>query len=304
MNPITRARAFQFVELGETGAQEAGGSRAAAHALFRNALREARDLGGRGGGVSSSASAQGRDQAEEPGEGSPDNPLYSASRRSQDVLLTRFDAAALVPVLQGRQILLVHVERASDILQMIALRREFLNLRMVLVGASEGWTVARELAAARIPVIASALNDLPAGFEQLAATQSNISRMRSAGVPVSIGMIGDNEARQVRLATQYAGNLVAVGRLPGGAPMSWDQAFATISSGPAEALGLGGEFGSLRAGRRADVVIWDGDPLDAASTPTTVIIDGVRQSIENRQTKLHDRYRTLDESRRPRAYER
>lgn len=307
MRPITRARAFQFVEFGEAGAQEAGGSRAAAHALFRNALREARDLGrgaGRGGVSSGGAPAQGRDQAEEPGEGSPDNPLYSTDRRAQDVLLTRFDAAALVPVLQGRQIMLVHVERASDILQMIALRREFPNLRMVLVGASEGWTVARELAASRIPVIASALNDLPAGFEQLAATQSNVARMRAAGVPVSIGMIGDNETRQVRLATQYAGNLVAVGRLPGGASMSWGQAFATISSGPAEAIGMGGEFGSLRAGRRADVVIWDGDPLDNASSPTAVIIDGVRQPIENRQTKLRDRYRDLDETRRPKAYER
>ena len=304
MQPITRARAFQFVEFGETGAQEAGGSRAAAHALFRNALREARDLG-RLGGISSGGARQPQvDPAVEPGEGTPDNTrLYSANGRSQDVLLTRFDAAALVPVLQGRQILMVHVERASDILQMIALRREYPNLRMVLVGASEGWTVARELAASRIPVIASALNDLPAGFEQLAATQSNVSRMRAAGVPVSIGMINDNETRQVRLATQYAGNLVAVGRLPGGAPMSWGEAFATISAAAAEALGLGGEFGSLRAGRRADVVIWDGDPLESAQ-PTTVIIDGVPQPIENRQTKLRDRYRDLDESRRPKAYER
>ena len=44
MDPITRARAFQFIELGEDGAGDAGGSRAAAHVLLRNALREARDL--------------------------------------------------------------------------------------------------------------------------------------------------------------------------------------------------------------------------------------------------------------------
>ena len=304
MAPITRARAFQFVEFGEAGAQEAGGSRPAAHALFRNALREARDLGRRGGISSGGASPRRADPAVEPGEGDPDNPLYSATGRADDVLLTRFDAAALVPVLQGRQILLVHVERASDILQMIALRREFPSLRLVLVGASEGWTVARELAAARIPVIASALNDLPAGFEQLAATQSNVGRMRAAGVPVSIGMINDNETRQIRLATQYAGNLVAVGRLPGGAPMSWGEAFAAISSGPAEAIGMGGEFGSLRAGRRADVVIWDGDPLDNAASPTLVMIDGVQQPLDNRQTKLRDRYRNLDETQKPKAYDR
>jgi hypothetical protein len=51
--------------------------------------------------------------------------LGSNVQRSEDVLLTRFDAAALVPVLQGRQLLLVHVERASDILQVLNLKREF-----------------------------------------------------------------------------------------------------------------------------------------------------------------------------------
>lgn len=304
MNAVTRARAFQFVEFGEEGARNAGGSRASAHALFRNALREARDLG-RTSGISGGGGATQRqsDPAELPGEAGPDTRLYSAGGRSQDVLLTRFDAAALVPVLQGRQILMIHVERASDILQMIALKREF-GLRMVITGASEGWMVAREIAAAGVPVIASALNDLPSSFEQLAATQSNIARLRAAGVAVSIGMINDNEARQARLVTQYAGNLVAAGRVPGGTPISWGQAFATISSGPAEALGLGADMGSLRAGRRADVVIWDGDPLDNAGTPTMVMIDGVRQPIENRQTKLRDRYKDLDERQMPKAYER
>lgn len=306
MNPITRARAFQFVEFGEDGAREAGGSRPAAHALFRNALREARDLS-RGSGVAVGGSGAGRranDQRELGLEEVPDTRLLSpTASRTDDVLLTRFDAAALVPVLQGRQILLVHVERASDILQMLSLKREF-GLRLVLVGVSEGWTVAREIAAAGVPVIASALNDLPASFEQLAATQSNIARMRAAGVSVGIGMINDNETRQARLVTQYAGNLVAAGRMPGGTPISWGEAFATISSGPAEALGLGGEIGSLRAGRRADVVIWDGDPLDNAANPTMVMIDGVQQPMDNHQTRLRDRYRNLDETQKPKAYDR
>ena len=304
MEPITRARAFQFVEFGEDGAREAGGSRPAAHALFRNALREARDLG-RATGVSGGAGLASRSQRDLGLEEVPDARLLSPSAsRTDDVLLTRFDAAALVPVLQGRQLLLIHVERASDILQMLALKREFPNLRMVLVGVSEGWTVADRIAAARVPVIASALTDLPAQFEQIAATQSNIGRMQGAGVQVGIGMINDDETRLMNSTVQYAGNLVGVGRLPGGPPMSWGQAFALVSSGPAEAMGLGGEIGSLRAGRRADVVIWDGDPLGGTATPTTVMIDGVRQSIENRQTKLRNRYRDLDERQMPKAYDR
>jgi imidazolonepropionase-like amidohydrolase len=206
-------------------------------------------------------------------------------------------------VLQGRQLLLVHVESANDILQVLALRREFPNLRIVLVGATEGWRVAQQIAAARVPVIANALVDLPASFEQVSATQSNIGRMRAAGIGVAIGMINDDEARQVRLSTQYAGNLVALTRIPGATGLSWSQAFAAISSGPAEALGLGGEIGSLRPGRRADVVVWDGDPLELATGVDGVWIDGVRQSLENRQTRLRDRYRQPQEGALPHAYD-
>jgi imidazolonepropionase-like amidohydrolase len=309
MNPITRARAFQFVEFGEQGSREAGGSRAAMHVLFRNALREARDIS-RYSGIPSSGGtprqARANDQRTLPLEEVPNSQglLASNVNRPQDVLLTRFDAAALVPVLQGRQLLLVHVERASDILQTLALRQEFPNLRLVLVGAAEGWTVADKIAAAGVPVIASALTDLPNTFEQLASTQSNIGRMRAAGVHVSIGMIDDEEARQVRLERQYAGNLVAVSRLPGATGLTWGQALQAITSAPAEAVGMGNELGSLKAGRRADVVVWDGDPLENSSAAVLVMIDGVQQPLTNHQTRLRDRYRTPTEGQLPKAYDR
>jgi imidazolonepropionase-like amidohydrolase len=307
MDAITRARAFQFVEFGETGTRNAGGSRAAAHVFFRNALREARDLAGPRGIAPGPGSRRIANAANQRGPGledEPDRSLISATAtRPRDVLLTRFDAAALVPVLQGRQYLLVHVERASDILQMLDLEKEFPNLKLVLVGVAEGWTVADRIAAAGVPVIASALTDLPNTFEQLASTQSNVGRMRAAGVKVSIGMIDDEEALQVRWERQYAGNLVAVGRLPGATGLSWAQALQAITSAPAEAIGMGGEIGSLRPGRHADVVIWDGDPLEVGSAPTMVMIDGVRQPLENHQTRLRDRYLTPAEGHLPKAYE-
>jgi len=273
MDAVLRARAFQFVELGEGGAGIAGGSRATAFVLFRNALREARDLRGRIDGA-----------------------------RQDDVLLTRFDAAALVPVVQGKQLLLVHVERAKDILNVLDLREEFPGLKVALVGATEGWTVAHRIAASGVWVIASALNDLPASFEMLAATQSNIGRMRDAGVKVAIGMIDDNDTRYQRNQRQYAGNLVALSKVPGATGVSWSEAFAMISSRPAEAVGIGGEIGSLEAGRRGDVVIWSGDPLELNSAPEAVWIDGVRQPLDNHQTKLRDRYRSLDREALPEAY--
>ena len=303
MNPITRARAFQFVELGETGAGDAGGSRPSAHILFRNALREAAELRRfaeplRSGG-GDEPDARTAPIVRNPNESRIYGP---GARRSEDVLLTRFDAAALVPVLQGRQHLLVHVERASDILQVLALKREFPSLKIVIVGASEGWLVADRIAASGIPVIASAVNDLPASFEQLAATQSNVGRMSAAGVKVSIGTIDDDDTRSLFRERQYAGNLVALTKVAGASGLSWGEALAAITSGPAEAVGLGSEIGSLAPGRRGDVVIWSGDPLDPRSAAEIVLIDGVEQPLTNHQTKLRDRYRYLPKRDLPEAY--
>lgn len=276
MDAVMRPRAFQFVELGERGAARAGGSRSASHASFRNALDQAliyaRNPAAYGG-------------------------------QSSDSLLNRVDAAALVPVVQGRVPLIVHVEQARDILNVIALQADYPRLNIILVGVSEGWTVAPQIAAAGIPVIASALNDLPAQFEQLAATQSNIGRMRDAGVQVAIGMIDDNDAHQIRYSAQYAGNLVALNRVPGATGLSWGEAFAAISSWPAEIMGLGNEIGSLRPGRRADIVIWDGDPLELSSNVDVMLIDGVQQPLTSRQTRLRDRYLSVDEQQLPQAFE-
>ena len=221
--------------------------------------------------------------------------------RNDDVLLTRFDAAALVPVVAGRQPLYVHVDRASDIRAVLALRREFPALRLVIVGANEGWLAAAELVAAGVPVIAHGLTDLPANFEDLASTQSNVGRMAAAGVKVALGTFRDKD--QPRYAPQYAGNLVALTKLPGASGLSWGKAFAAISSVPAEILGMGERFGSLKPGRAGDVVIWDGDPLEGTSGVVAVYIDGIAQPLVNHQTRLRERYRTPGEGSLPKAYD-
>ena len=294
--PVTRARAFQYIELGENGAQQAGGSRLTAQALLRNALREASDLARRGGDPLRS---RGRTAPVDTGDDMPlDQPTAA---RNDDVLLTRFDAAALVPVVAGRQPLYVHVDRASDIRTVLDLRREFPALRLVIVGANEGWLVAAELAAAGVPVIAHGLVDLPGNFEDLASTQSNVGRMAAAGVKVALGTFRDND--QPRYAPQYAGNLVALTRLRGASGLSWGKAFAAISSIPAEILGMGERFGSLKPGRAGDVVIWDGDPLEGTSGVVAVWIDGVAQPLTNHQTRLRERYKTPGEGSLPKAYD-
>lgn len=271
---VTKPRAFQYVAFGELGTNRAGGSRGASWAYFRNAMLEARNYAR--------------------------NPNGYEGGRDTGSIITRADAAALVPVLEGRMPLLVNVNRAADILQVLGLRKEFPNIDLVLVGATEGWMVARDIAAAGIPVISAALTDLPDAFESLGATQSNIGRMRAAGVKVGLGELGS----QPRNTKQSAGNLVALQKVPGATGLSWNDALAAATSWPAEAMGMGADFGSLRPGRRGDVVIWDGDPLELTSAPVMMLIDGEQQSLQTRQTKLRDRYRNPQEGQLPKAYER
>ncbi|PZQ61777.1 MAG: amidohydrolase [Sphingomonas taxi] len=272
---VTRARAFQYVELGEEGGKLAGGSRPAAWALLRDAFAQARDY--------------------------RRNPA-AFDGRSRESMVKRGDAEVLARVLDGQQPLLVHVERAADIRNVLTLARDYPRVKLVLVGATEGWLVAREIAAARVPVIAAALADLPASFENLAATESNVGRMRAAGVAVGLASTGASGGDHV--LRQFAGNLVAIARVPGATGLDWGQAFASITSAPAEAIGMGGEIGSLRPGRRADVVIWDGDPLELSSVPVATWIDGQPQPMRSRQSDLRDRYLTPTEGALPKAYER
>jgi len=298
-DPIVRPRAFQMVTLSEQGGRIAGGSRAAAHALLRNALREAGSYGdaARIPGMSSPA------RETRTGDDLQIDPRLSGreTERAGDVLLTRFDAAALVPVVRGEQKLYVAVDRASDIRSALALKDEFAPLDLVLVGAAEGWLVAQEIAAAGVPVIANALTDLPERFEQLAATQSNIGRMMRAGVQVAIAASSGENPRNM---PQAAGNLVALSRIPDAAGLSWGQAFAAISSVPAAISGFEGEAGVLSSGATGDVVIWDGDPLEVGSVPVRVFIGGVEQPLDNHQSRLRQRYRDLDETDLPKAYDR
>ncbi|ALG59589.1 MULTISPECIES: amidohydrolase family protein [Citromicrobium] len=298
---VTRPRAFQLVDLGETGARISGGSRTSAHALLRNALREAQSYGDR----AAIGAATARPSDTSFGDDVPLDPRLSGrdSERAGDVLLTRFDAAALVPVVRGEQPLYVVAERASDIREAIRLKRDFPRLDLVILGASEGWLVANEIAAANVPVIADPLDDLPTGFDQLAATQSNIGRMRDAGVTVAIGRMSGGTGEQPRNARQYAGNLVALSRVPGATGLTWGEALATITSIPAQISGFGGRLGTLSQNAAADVVIWDGDPLEVGTVPEAVFIDGVRQPTDTHQSGLRERYRDLNEADLPQAYD-
>lgn len=275
MEMVTKAKALQFISFGEAGASKAGGSRAATFLLFREQLLAARNA------LRNSA---------------------ALAEWSNSAMIQRADVDALLAVVNGSTPLFVRVDRASDILNVLKLRSELPAMKLVLVGVTEGWLVAKEIAAAKVPAILSPLTDLPDTFERLGATQSNAGRLKASGVDVSVGVFDDDDAHKMGYATQYAGNLVALTRVAGASGLSWDQAFAAITSVPAKAVGMDASIGSLKAGRVGDVVIWDADPLELGSRPTAIWIDGKKQSLVTRQDRLRDRYATPQEGALPKAY--
>jgi imidazolonepropionase-like amidohydrolase len=262
---VFRARAFAFITIGESGASLSGGSRPAAWAALRGAFDDVRFFGAR------------------------------FMTHNEGNVLTRMDAQALMAAVKGDQLILFQASRTSDLEAIMDFKEQNPSLRIAIVGADEGWRVARRLAALEIPVIVDAFSNLPSSFSQLASTAENAKRLSEAGVTVAIVNL-DNDSHLARLATQIAGNAVANG-------MSFDAAMQALTTAPAEIFGMSG-FGTLAVGGRADVVAWDGDPLEVTSAPQAVYIDGEAQPMESRQTKLRDRYRNLDESQRPLAFRR
>ena len=168
-------------------------------------------------------------------------------------VVSRLHLEALQPVVAGKLPLLVAVDRASDIQALLDLAREY-RLRVIVQGGAEAWRVAPALAAARVPVLVSALDNIPASFDALGSRQENAALLRRAGVSVVI-TAGAVESFNVRNVKQHAGNAVAYG-------LPWDEALRAVTLAPAEAFGVADSVGSLAVGKAANVVVWSGDPFE------------------------------------------
>ena len=247
---LDRAQAAMYVQIGSATLSAAGGSRSAQWQLLRNALTEA-----------------GRYKP-----GAPDQPI------------TRLDAEALQQVLKG-QLLVILTQRESDIRQTIALARDF-KLRVAIMGGDEAWRCADALAAAKIPVILDPMDNLPVSFDQIGARLDNAALLGKAGVTLAFYASGNTiylsyDAGEAM--REVAGIAVANG-------LPYETALAAMTRNPAAIFSIADHYGTLAKDQDADLVIWDGDPLEPGNYPWKVFVRGYEASLETRQTLLRDRY--------------
>ena len=231
---LVKPRVAMVAPFGEAGAGIAGGARGAQFTQFKETLAEVR--------------------------------LYARNRGAydraglRDLSLSRADLEALIPVVNGSMPLIITVHRAADIQQVLRLAREE-GLKIILDGAEEGWLVADQIVAANVPVLLNPIANLPGNLEIRAVRMENAAALDAAGVVIAIK--GNDAAHRVRETRYNAGNAVSHG-------LSYQSAIEAITVNPAKIFGMAGQFGELRAGAAADVVVWSGDPLEPLSNAETI----------------------------------
>ncbi len=263
--PILKRTAAIYAQFGERGAAMAGGSRAAALMQLDKALDDAREY------------AENRD----------------AIRRGEwrELSLPSDDLEALLDLIDGKIPLVVGVERASDIVALLRLARKQ-DIRLVIAGGAEAWMVAEQLAKAKVPVILDPMDNIPGSFESLGQRANNSALLHKAGVEVIFTGPGFQSSHNAFLVRQAAGNAVANG-------MPYEAALKAFTQNPARIFGVASDYGRIAPGMNAELVVWDGDPLEVTTEPVQVIIDGKAVTMVSRATRLRDRYMDITNQKEP-----
>jgi imidazolonepropionase-like amidohydrolase len=186
--------------------------------------------------------------------------------RAREDALVGDGGASIGSVLARETPLHALVNTPDDILTAIRFAKEF-DVRLVLVSAMGGHEVASHIAAASVPVIvAPSIIGIGDGgpYEGFAHTPANAARLREAGVTVALATFARG-GRSVALE----GVMAKAHGLPAKA------ALAAVTRDAAVVLGVEDRLGTLEAGKDADLVLWEGEPLSTWARTRRVIVDGV-----------------------------
>ena len=194
------------------------------------------------------------------------------------------DLMAIKRVLSKEIPLVMPVNRASDILSVIEFSKNQ-NIRLVIMGAAEGWRVAKQLFESKTPVILEPINNLPTSFDNLGSKLENAALLNKAGVRLLIS--SDRwETHNAYLSRQGAGIAVSYG-------LPWNVAVNALTKNVSETFNIP-DRGTLTIGHEADLIVWDADPLEVTSFAEQIYISGKLMPSNTRSLMLRDRYLKRD----------
>lgn len=189
------------------------------------------------------------------------------------------------PVLAGRVPVAVVANRAAQIRAALDWARRR-GVRLVLVGAADGWRLADELARLDVPVVLGPVERLPLRrYEPVNIRYENAARLHAAGVRIAFST-GESSFHAANARNLRRHAALAVGH---GLPAS--VALRALTQGAAEILGIDARVGSIEPDKDATLIVTDRDLFDATSRVTQAWIAGQAVDLRDRQLRLYERYR-------------
>lgn len=196
---------------------------------------------------------------------------------------TNLKLAATKGLFEKKQKLFVHADQVKQMLIAIDFVKEF-GFDVVIVGGSESFQIADLLKSSNIAVILSEEHALPATEDDdIDQPYKTPAALQKAGVLFALNDNSDNT--RYRNVSYNAGTAATYG-------LTKEEALSAITLNAAKILGIDDKTGSIEVGKDANIVITSGDILDMkSSTVEQAFIQGRKQSLENKQTQLYERYK-------------
>lgn len=190
--------------------------------------------------------------------------------------------ASLLPVIHRDMPALFNAASSAEIKEAVAFAEE-MKLKPIIIGGRDAPRIADYLKQHDVPVLFSATMDLPNREDDpYDANYAAPSKLAAAGVRFAI--ISGEPNPDIRNLPYVAGMAAAFG-------LSKENALKAITLWPAQLTGLGDKLGSLDVGKMANLVVLNGDLLEARSDTKYLFIDGRPVPLETKHTQLYDTFK-------------
>jgi imidazolonepropionase-like amidohydrolase len=196
---------------------------------------------------------------------------------------------AMAEWLGGVKAVIIQADAKRDIEAAVAFAEEE-GLHMVLAGGRDAWQVKELLAEKGIPVILGLTLSLPHEEDDpYDRPFRNAGELVAAGVTVAFssgagGGFGPGGPHVSRTTPYEAGAAAAYG-------LDAEEALKAMTVNPARIFGVEDRLGTIEAGKIANLIVTDGDPLALATQILHLVIAGQEVSMANRHLELYERYR-------------